>query len=131
MAKIKILTINSSPQKMAQARGKLFEKMMSDVLNQLGYEIDSIPNTNYSGMEIDIEGKLISMNNPLYAECKFYDTDIRSPKLQAFYGKYMAKWKKNKKSHGLFIAVPDINSHAKGFYKDYIETDEEINFKLL
>ncbi|AZR74312.1 hypothetical protein BBF96_13480 [Anoxybacter fermentans] len=57
MGKLKILASGDSPQAQAQARGKLFEKLMAEVLRQLGYEIDRIPNINYAGMEIDIEGK--------------------------------------------------------------------------
>ena len=131
MGKLKILASGDSPQAQAQARGKLFEKLMAEVLRQLGYEIDRIPNTNYAGMEIDIEGKLIATHVPLYAECKYSEASIDSPKLQAFYGKYMTRWRKNHKSQGLFIAIPGINSHAKGFYKENIENDPDITFRLL
>jgi len=131
MGKLKILASGGSPQSQAQARGKLFEKLMAEVLRQLGYEIDRIPNTNYAGMEIDIEGKSIATHVPLYAECKYSEASIDSPKLQAFYGKYMTRWRKNNKNQGLFISIPGINSHAKGFYKENIENDPDITFRLL
>ena len=125
MGKLKILANGSTPQARAQARGKLFEKLMAEVLRQLGYQIDTIPNVNYAGMEIDIEGKSIVAGIPFYAECKCYETNIDSPKLHAFYGKYMTRWLKEKRSQGLFIALPGINSHAKGFYRENIEVNKE------
>ena len=131
MGKIKILASGDSPQAQAQTRGKLFEKLMTEVLRQLGYEIDHPPSTNYAGMEIDIEGKLTVMRVPFYAECKYYETSIDSSKLQAFYGKYMTRWRKDNKSQGLFIAIPGFNPHAKGFYKDNIENDSGITFRIL
>ncbi len=130
MGKLRILASGNSQQAQAQARGKLFEKLMAEVLRHYGYSIDRITNVNYAGMEIDIEGKHIVTGIPLYAECKCYETEIDSHKLQAFYGKYMAKWLKNKHSHGLFIALPGINSHAKGFYRENCELASEVTIHL-
>lgn len=130
MGRLKILAGGKSPHAQAQARGKLFETLMAEVLRHYGYSIDDIPNTNYAGMEIDIEGKHIATNVPLYAECKCYETDVNSPKLQAFFGKYMARWLRDKRCHGLFIALPGINSHAKGFYKENIEDNSELTFPI-
>ena len=101
MGKIKVVASGTSPQAQAQARGKLFETLMADVLRHYGYSIDRIPNVNYAGMEIDIEGKAIATDIPLYAECKCYESEIDSPKFQSFYGKYMAMWMKNKQSQGI------------------------------
>ena len=131
MGKLKILANGSTPQARAQARGKLFEKLMAEVLRQLGYKIENIPNVNYAGMEIDIEGRAIATGIPLYAECKCYETNVDSPKLQAFYGKYITRWRKEKRSIGLFIALPSVNSHAKGFYRENIEFDTETTVRLL
>lgn len=131
MGKLKILASGNSPQAQAQARGKLFEKLMAEVLREFGYEIDCIPNINYAGMEIDIEGKSTATRVPLYAECKYCEANIDSPKLQAFFGKYMARWLKDNKSQGLFIAIPGINPYAKGFYKDNIKNNSGITFRIL
>jgi hypothetical protein len=132
MGKLKILASGNSPQAQAQMRGKLFEKLMAEVLRHYGYSIDHhITNVNYAGMEIDIEGRHLVTGIPLYAECKCYETEmIDAPKLQAFYGKYMAKWLKEKRSHGLFIALPGINSHAQGFNREYCELSSEVTFRL-
>ncbi len=74
MGTLKILAGGKSPQAQAQARGKLFEELMSKVLRHCGYSIDRIPNVNYSEMEIDREGKAIATGISLYAECKCYVT---------------------------------------------------------
>ncbi len=124
MGQLKIVAIGNSPQSKAQARGKLFEKLMTDVLRHYGYKIERIPSVNYAGMEIDIEGKAIATGIPLYAECKCYDGEVDSPRLQEFFGKYMARWLKDKKCQGLFIALPGINSYAKGYYRENCEGPE-------
>lgn len=131
MGRLKILASGNSPQAQAQARGKLFEKLMAEVLSHCGYRIDRIPNVNYAGMEIDIEGKATVAGIPLYAECKCHETEVDSPKLHAFFGKYMTRWHRDKRCHGLFIALPGVNSHAKGFYRENCETNPEFTVRLL
>lgn len=131
MGRLKVLASGYAPQAQAYARGKLFENLMAGVLSHYGYSIDRIPSVNYAGMEIDIEGKAIATGIPLYAECKCYDTEVDSPKLQAFYGKYMALWLRDKRCQGLFIALPGVNSHAKGFYRENCEGKPEITVRLL
>ncbi len=131
MARLKVLASGSSPQAKAQARGKLFEKLMADVLRHYGFSIDRLPAVNYAGMEIDIEGKHSITTIPLYAECKCYETELAAPSLQEFFGKYMARWLKDQRCQGLFIALPGINTHAKGFYRDNCESDDRIVIRLL
>jgi hypothetical protein len=131
MGKLKILAGGKSSQAAAQARGKLFEKLMADVLRHYGYNVDRTPSVNYAGMEIDIEGTAIVAGVPLYAECKCYETEIDAPKLVHFFGKYMAQWRKDTRCQGLFVALPGINTHAKGFYKDNCVGAKDITLRLL
>lgn len=131
MADIRIISNASTGAARANARGHLFEQLMASVLRTYGYGIDRIASVNYSGMEIDIEGRDLLNGIPLYAECKCYDTPIDSPSIQAFYGKYMAKWRKDNRSRGLFIAIPSLNSHARGFYNDNCEGATDTTVKLL
>ena len=131
MGRLKILASGNTPQARAQARGRLFEELMALVLSHYGYQIVGKPNVNYAGMEIDIEGKATLTGVPLYAECKCHETDISSPELHAFFGKYMTRWLKDKRSHGLFTALPGINSHAKGFYRENCEENPEFTLRLL
>ena len=131
MGRLKILADGNSPQAQSQRRGKLFEKLMSEVLRHYGYKIDDIPSVNYAGMEIDIEGRTLLANTPLYAECKCFDTDVTSPDLQKFFGKYTTRWFKDKRCQGLFVAIPGVNSHAKGFYRENCESNAEITIQLI
>ena len=131
MGRLKILARGNSPQGQAQARGKLFEQLMTSVLRHYGFQIDNLPSVNYAGMEIDIEGKALLTNIPMYAECKCYETDVPSSRLQEFLGKYMTRWFKDKRCQGLFIAIPGINSHAKGFYRENCEQNSEITLQLI
>jgi len=130
MARLKILAEGNSQQARANARGKLFEEIMANALRHYGYKIDRLANINYSGMEIDIEGKAIVTDIPLYAECKCYEKEVDAPQLQAFFGKYMTRWLKDKRCQGLFIALPGVNSHAKGFYRENCESNPDITVRL-
>ena len=78
LGRLKIVAGGSSPSHRASARGKLFEKLMTQVLRQNGYLIDRIPSVNYAGMEVDIEGRASVTDIPLYAECKCYETEVDS-----------------------------------------------------
>jgi len=132
MDSLKIVADGKNDKDKAQARGKLFEKISAEVLKCHGYEIDEArPNVTHAGMEIDIEGRARLADTPLYAECKCYSADVDSPKLQAFYGKYMTRWLKDNKCHGLFLAIPAVNSHAKGFYVENCEGNSQITVRLL
>lgn len=130
MGQLKILAQGTSPQAVSQKRGKLFEDLMAKVLRHYGYSIDTIPSVNYAGMEIDIEGKHLITSTPLYAECKCFENEIDSARLQAFFGKYMNRWLKDNRCQGLFIALPGLNSHAKGFYNE-IKENSQITFELM
>jgi hypothetical protein len=131
MGNLRILGAGESVPAKANARGKLFETLMASVLRQLGYKIDEVPSRNYSGMEIDIVGRSIATQTPLYAECKFYETALDSTKLQAFLGKYTTRWLHDKRCQGLFLAVPGVNPHAKGFYDDNLASQREMTVRLV
>ena len=131
MGRLIVLAGGSSSQAQATARGKLFEQLMTSVLRHYGYQVDRISNVNYAGMEIDIEGKAIATGVSIYAECKCYATDVDSPKFQAFFGKYMTRWFLDKRCQGLFIALPGINSYAKGFYRENCEQNKDITVRLM
>ncbi len=132
MERLRIVAGGNTEQAKANARGKLFEKITAEVLRHCGYEIDKHSiNVNYSGMEIDIEGKARLTGIPLYAECKCYSSDLATEKLQTFYGKYMTRWFKDSRCQGLFVAIPGINSHAMGFYRENCCSNDRITMRAL
>jgi hypothetical protein len=131
MAQLRIFARGATPQAQANTRGHLFEKLMAEVLRTYEYSISSRPSVNYAGMEIDIEGREILSQIPLYAECKCYESEVDSPKLQAFVGKYVTRWRKDKRCRGMFIALPALNSHARGYFKENFEVSTDMTISLL
>ena len=132
MITLRILADGDSDGARANNRGHLFEQICGQVLRAYGYDVDkNTPSILHSGMEIDIEGHHSISLTPLYAECKCYTADIAAPQVQAFTGKYMALWLKNKKAQGLFVAIPKVNSSALGFFRDYLESSEDVTLRLL
>jgi hypothetical protein len=126
MGRLKILAQGRSSQARARSRGKLFEAMMIQVLHHYGYSVDRILHADATEMEIDIAGKHRATGSPLFADCKFYESAVSASKLQAFYGKYMTRWHKDKRCHGLLIALPGIDRPAREFYREHIEANPQV-----
>ncbi|MBW2198341.1 MAG: hypothetical protein JRF58_10955 [Deltaproteobacteria bacterium] len=130
MARLKILAPGSTKHARTQARGKLFEGLVYQVLDHYGYRVDRLFHANYPGMEIEVEGTHTTTGVPFYADCTFCETPVSAPYLQAFYGKYMARWHQEKRCHGLFIALPGIDSSAGEFYRNYIAKNSDVTAVL-
>jgi len=130
MARLKILPPGSTKHARAQARGKLFEGLVSQVLHHYGYRVDRLFHANYPEMEIEVEGTHTATGAPFYADCTFGETPVSAPDLQAFYGKYMARWHQEKRCHGLFMALPGIDRAAGEFYRDYIAKNSDVTAVL-
>ena len=132
MSKVRVVAAGKTKNAQSSARGKLFEQIIGKVLSYHGYEISKHTlNINLAGMEIDIHGRNRMTGLPIYAECKCYSSDVSAEKLQTFYGKYTTQWWKNKRCQGLFVALPGVNSHALGFYRQHCEDNQEIALRLL
>ena len=130
MTRLKILAPGNTKHARIRARGKLFEGLVSQVLHHYGYRVDRLFHANYPEMEIEVEGKHAATGAPFYADCMFCETPVSAPGLQAFYGKYMARWHQEKRCHGLFIALPGIDSSAGEFYRDYIAKNSDVTVVL-
>ncbi|MBW2641553.1 MAG: restriction endonuclease [Deltaproteobacteria bacterium] len=130
MGRLKILAQGRSSQARARSRGKLFEAMMIQVLHHYGYRADRILHADPAEMEIDIAGRHKATGSPLFADCKFYETVVSASKLQAFYGKYMTRWHKDKRCHGLLIALPGVDRSAREFYREHIEGNPQVTALL-
>jgi len=126
MGRLKILGHGRSSQARARSRNKLFEAMMIQVLHHYGYSVDRILHADTAEMEIDIAGVHNATGSPLFADCNFYETAVSVSRLQAFYGKYMARWHKDKRCHGLLIALPGIDLSARAFYREHIEGNSQV-----
>jgi hypothetical protein len=130
MGRLKILATGSSPKVRARTRATLFDAMMIQALHHYGYRVHRTLSVNSGAMGIDVEGKHRATGLPCYAECRFSDTRISAPEFQAFYGKFMTRWHKDKNCHGLFIALPGIDSAAHEFYREYIAGNPEVTTRL-
>lgn len=131
MTKIIILGEGSTEKIRNNNKGKLFETLAKEILEGFGFSVTNITRVNYAGMEIDVEGNRLPDNTPFIGECKAWGFEIPAEPLRDFFGKYMAKWLKDKRSQGVFIALPSIGSSARGFYNDSIKDNKEINFSLI
>src|SRR6185437_6512877 len=47
-----------------------------------------------------------------------------------FFGKFMARWHKDRRSSGLFIALPGVNSQVKGFYNENCRDENEFTVRI-
>jgi hypothetical protein len=130
MGRLKILAQGKSSQARARSRIELFETMMIQVLHHYGYRADRILHSDANEMEIDITGTHIATGAPFFADCKFYETTLSVSNLQAFYGKYMTRWHKDKRCHGLLIALPGIDGSAREFYQAHIEGNPQVTVLL-
>ena len=126
MGRLKILAQGRSPQARVRARGKLFEAMMARILHHYGYSIEHILHADTAEMEIDIAGKHKATGLPFYADCRFYEAVLPAHDIQAFYGKYMTRWHKDKRCHGLFITLPGVDLSAREFYREHIGGNSEV-----
>jgi hypothetical protein len=130
MGRLKILAQGRSSPARARSRGKLFEAMMIQVLHHYGYSAHRVLHEDAAEMEIHIEGKHNATGFPLFADCKFYETPVSASMLQAFYGRYMTQWHKDKRCHGLLIALPGIDRSARKFYREHIEGNPQVTTLL-
>lgn len=103
---------------------------MSQVLGRYGYHLARIKKINHTAMEIEFEGKHEATGSPFYAECKYSETAVSAHELQAFFGKYMTRWHRDKRCHGLLIALPGIDSIARTFYQEHIANNPEVTTLL-
>ena len=122
MTRLKIVSSGRS----FRSRSRLLEAIITDVLVYSGYRIDRILGVGDARMQIDVEGQQAPSGPPFYAECRCTDNRISAAELQAFFGKYMARWHKNKTCRGIFIAVPGLDDSAKEFFKEHIEGNAEV-----
>ncbi|MBU0987150.1 MAG: hypothetical protein KKH68_07840 [Proteobacteria bacterium] len=126
MVRLKIL----AQDRTAGARSKIFEKFLASVLDHFGYRLDRILGMDDAGREIEMAGEHTDTGLPVYAECRYHETAITAPDIQAFYGKYMTRWHTNKQCHGLLIAIPGADDLAKIFYREHILKNAEVRARL-
>ncbi len=103
---------------------------MSQILGCYGYHLAHIKKINQTAMEIEFEGQHEATGSSFYAECKYSETAVSAHEMQALFGKYMTRWHRDKRCHGLLIALPGVDSIAGAFYQEHIATNPEVTTLL-
>lgn len=112
-----------------QERGRIFEKMVSDLLREMKYEIDpNSINISSSGYEIDF----IAKHEELWiiGECKAHSSHnkIEPKDILTFFGKYILERKKYEGTQefvaGRFFSLSELTGHADTTYEKIRENPE-------
>lgn len=127
MQRLKILPDDRS----LESRVKLFETVAARVLNHLGYRLDRIRDSRRSTLNFEITGLHTRTAGTLYAEFTYAESPITDHHVQAFYGRYMARWLADKRCRGVLVALPGADHEAKEFYREYILNHAETSARLL
>jgi hypothetical protein len=111
-----------------QDQGKLFERLVRDIVDACGYR-DIELRSKIASMEYDISatGKLDAI--PLVGEAKAHAKKIDGPIITSFVGKMLPIWGKNDRTLGLFISTSDLTPEAKNFLQTVFE--QKTNLKTI
>jgi hypothetical protein len=122
------IDFNSTNATLAQDQGKLFERLVRDLVNAYGYT-DIELRAKISSMEYDITARGKLDNIPLVGEAKAHIKKIDSTTISSFVGKMLPHWRKEPRTLGLFISTSDFTPEAK----DYIRSisDPQYNLKTI
>ena len=130
MPQIRIVPIKAEPTQVADQKGKLFELLAREIMRAHGYDVSG-SRVNYAGMEIDLEGVHPLSGAPFIAECRARATPQPAPEIQKFVGKLWPRWRKNPKTHGIYLALPGINSPARGYVNEFNIGEAETRLVIL
>jgi len=113
---------------LSQDRGKLFERLVRDIVSGCGYK-DIELRAKMASMEYDILARGKLDNVPLVGEAKAHTKKIDVTTISSFAGKMLPIWGKEDRTLGLFISTSDLTPDAK----DYLRSVEEqkANFKVI
>lgn len=120
------LTSEETQSGKSNAKGHLFEKLMTHVMHSLGYEDPTTDNVNVKadGIELDISTTHEMNNSNAIAECKAYSTNVSAEKLSAFYGKLAMQRYSESNLDGFFFAIPNITADAQDFVRTIQKSDQ-------
>jgi len=108
------IDFRSTSATLLQDQGKLFERLVRDIVNACGYK-DIELRTKRASMEYDIKaiGKLSS--EPLVGEAKAHTKKIDGITISSFVGKMHPIWVGSPRTLGLFISTSDFSPEAKDY----------------
>jgi len=122
------IDFRSTSAALSQDQGKLFERLVKDIVKACGYK-DIELRAKMASMEYDITASGKLDNVPLVGEAKAHTKKIDSTTIQSFVGKMHPKWGKDARTLGLFISTSDFTPDAK----DYLRSiqDQKTNLKTI
>lgn len=124
LRRLKILVSDRTESAGNRALSELFEAMITEILNKDGYHVGRLRQADLRLTELDIDGQHVETGFPFYAVCRHSESSISARDLQAFFGRYMIRWHKDNRCHGLFIVLPGLDEAAGIFYREYIWNNE-------
>ena len=101
-------------------KGILFEKILADYLQNLGYKIKIRIKQN--SLEYDLEGIHIPTEQKMVGEAKAYEKNISGQILSAFVGKVLPLGLLSKEIKGIFLSTSPLTPEAEDYFstiKDY------------
>jgi hypothetical protein len=119
------LDFTSTSTTSSQDQGKIFEKLVKDIVNACGYK-DIELRAKIASMEYDITASGKLGNVPLVGEAKAHTKKIDSTTISSFVGKMYPIWGKEPRTLGLFISTSDFTPEAK----DYLRSIQDQKTKL-
>lgn len=122
------IDLKSTALTLSQDQGKLFERLVRDIVSGCGYK-DIELRAKMASMEYDISARGKLNNVPLVGEAKAHTKKIDGTTISSFIGKMVPIWEKDDRTLGLFISTSDLTPDAK----DYLRSVEgpKRNFKVI
>jgi len=119
------IDFRSTSATLSQDQGKLFERLVKDIVNACGYK-DIELRAKMASMEYDITASGKLDNVPLVGEAKAHTKKIDSTTISSFVGKMHPIWGRDARTLGLFISTSDFTPDAK----DYLRSIQDQKTKL-
>ena len=115
------------------AKGTLFEQLMGDVLDGVGYTGLKFNQMTKSG-EFDIIGHHKISKQEILAECKTLNEPVNKTELHEFHSKYTSEFDKKSEGKklpllGLFFSLSGFSNPANEFYEQ-MEEEKKTRFKI-
>lgn len=107
-------------------KGKLFEQLIQQYLQTMGYELTL--RRKHNSLEYDLDGVSRLDNRTLIGEAKAYSGSVPAHELAAFVGKCLPRQKANSNTIALFLATSQLTPEAEDYQSTI--TPDMINLKV-
>jgi hypothetical protein len=114
-----------------QAKGNLFEQFIGRLFAAYGYEEPTRERFNVSenGLELDLVIRHKLSGEPAVIECKAYSNPVRAHLVSSFFGRYVAKQRRESALRGYFVALPRLVPDGAEFARS-VEDDDRFTVMI-